>query len=179
MSGARSCGTRTRWSHGELYFWKALQLNPNHCAGGVTQNRFRRLKTWFYGGFVKRWKLSKRRVSSKGQKLPKNWEVKAQEIISRVAGAQMPTPRPDHSFAPGVKDDDMGNMDHSPFYIEDHGNSMWGLRESQDRRCITTGGKDKSRFTAQLTIFKSGRKVCRSYLLCLLIEYSVRWLTNL
>ena len=72
----------------------------------------------------------------------------------------MPIQRLDGSFIPGMKEDDMSNFDHSPFYIEDHSNACWGLKESTERRCILTGGKKKDRFTAQLTIFMSGRKVC-------------------
>ena len=80
-------------------------------------------------------------------------------IFARVAGAQMPNQRPDGIFAAGVKDNNMGNTDQMPVYLEDHHKGILGLKESYERRCITTGGKEHSRFTSQLTIFKNGRKV--------------------
>ena len=95
-----------------------------------------------------------------GQKLLKDWEIKEAEIIARVGGAMMPIQRPDGSFIPGVKEDNTSNFDHSPFYIEDCSNVCCGLKESTKRRCILTEGKGRDRFTAQLTIFMLGRKVC-------------------
>ena len=120
------------------------------------------MEKYLYGGFKKRLSLSKHKVSLIGQKLPADGERKGAEIIARMAGAMMPMQRPDGSYRPGTKDDDVGNFNHCPFYIEDHSNGCWRLKESSERRCITTGGKDKSRFTAQLTIFKSGRKACHT-----------------
>jgi hypothetical protein len=143
-----------------IIFRKSKCFYPSHCEGNVSMTTFERMKKWFYGGFKKRLYLSKRRISSTGQKLPKDWEIKGAEIIARVGGAMMPIQRPDGSFIPGVNEDNMSNFDHSPFYIEDHSNACWGLKESTERRCILTGGKEKDRFTAQLTIFMSGRKVC-------------------
>ena len=104
-------------------------------------------------------KLSKRRVLSAGQKLPKDWQDKVQSIVRRVAGAQMPCQRADGSYWPGVSDDRMANTDQVPVRIEDHGGGQWGLRETHDRRMISTAGKEKDRFSVQLTCFKSGRKV--------------------
>ena len=145
-----------------IIFRQATHLLPSHCKGDINSTQFQRMKHWFYGGFKKRMCLSKRRISSTGQKLPKYWEQKGLEIIARVAEVMMPMQRPDGGYRPGAKDDDVGNFDHCPFYIEDHSNGYWGLKESIKRRCITTGGKDKSRFTAQLTIFKSGQKICHT-----------------
>ena len=125
-----------------IIFRRAIQLYPCHCGGRKNNRLFSSLKNWFYGGFKKRMKLSKRRVSSTGQKLPKDWRAKQSLAIRRVAGAQTPVPRPEGSFASGVSDDKMGNTDQVPVYIEDHGNGQWGLREDHDRRCISTTGKD-------------------------------------
>ena len=72
----------------------------------------------------------------------------------------MPVQRPDATFRPGVSDDKTGNTDQSPLYIEDHSKAVWGERASRERRLIGTAGKDKDRITVQLTVFKSGRKVC-------------------
>lgn len=53
----------------------------------------------------------------------------------------------------------MGNTDQVPIYMEDHTLGQWGERESRERRCVSTGGKEKDRFTAQLTVFADGSKV--------------------
>ena len=67
--------------------------------------------------------------------------------------------RADGSFRPGVTDDKMGNTDQVPLYLEDHSKAVWGEKGNKERRIIGTAGKEKDRFTAQLTGFKSGRKV--------------------
>ena len=86
---------------------------------GKSNNKiFTALKSWFYGGFKKREKLSKCRISSTGQKLPNKWEVMVERIIDRVAQKQIPRQRPDGSFHPGVTDANMGNTDQVPVYIE-------------------------------------------------------------
>ena len=107
-----------------IMFRKSLELYPGHCGGRADPKCFARLKKWFYGGFKKRCRLSKRRVSSTGQKLPKDWRAKKASIMNRVAGAQMPTQRANGSFRPGVEDDKMGNTDQMPLYIEDHHNAV-------------------------------------------------------
>ena len=86
--------------------------------------------------------------------------MKKASIVNRVAGAQMPIQRANGSFRPGMEDDKMGNTDQMPLYIEDHQKGVWGEQDSRERRIIGTGGKEKDRFTAQLTGFKSGQKVC-------------------
>ena len=143
-----------------IIFRRALKIYPMFC-GGANNNKglFERLKSWFYGGFKLRKKLSKRRISSTGQKCPKDWEEKVERINKRVANSQMPSQRPDGSFRPGVTDDRMANTDQVPTYIEDHSNATWGRREDHERRTVGTAGKEKNRFTTQLTCFKSGRKV--------------------
>ena len=143
-----------------LIFRRAMLLDGSHCGGKFNPSLFNQLKKWFYGGFKSRAKLSRRKHSSVGQKLPKNWQDKAACIVRRVANAQMPTQRGDGSFCPGVTDDKMGNTDQVPIYIEMHQAYGWGDRESHERRMVSTAGKEKDRFTVQLTVFKSGRKVC-------------------
>ena len=71
----------------------------------------------------------------------------------------MPQQRPDVSFHPGVTDANMGNTDQLPVYIEDHSKGTWGMREDRTRRMVGTAGKEKDRFTAQITVFKYGNKV--------------------
>ena len=70
-----------------IIYYCALEIDPKHCGGKDSQNVFERLKKWFYGGFNKRCKLSKRRISSTGQKLPLDWKEKTSLIIQRVANA--------------------------------------------------------------------------------------------
>ena len=92
-----------------IIFHKALCIYPKHSGGKSNNKIFTVLKSWFYGGFKKRAKLSKCRISSTGQKLPDKWEVMVERIIDRVAQKQMPHQRPDGSFHPGVTDANMGN----------------------------------------------------------------------
>jgi hypothetical protein len=70
----------------------------------------------------------------------------------------MPQQRGDGTFFGGVKDDDMGNTDQVPFYVEMMGSYQWGEKEDHSRRMVATAGKEHDRFTVQLTVFKSGRK---------------------
>ena len=142
-----------------IIFRRALLLLPNFCGGSKAKTCFYRMKQWFYGGFKKRCNLSKRRISSTGQKLPKDWKDKVKSIIRRVAGAQTPQQRADGSYYGGVPDARMGNTDQVPVYMEDHSKSTWGRKDSQERRTVSTAGKEKDRFTVQLTVFKDGRKV--------------------
>jgi len=141
-----------------IIFAKAFKLNGSLWGEKNDPRFFDRMKQWFYGGFNKCAKLSKRHVSSIGQKLPPDWKVKVTSIINRVAAAQMPIPRSNGTFIHGVLDDFMANTDQVPIYVEGHSNTTWGLRESVGRRCVATAGKNKDRFTVQLTCFKSGRK---------------------
>ena len=77
-----------------------------------------------------------------------------ERIIDRVAQKQMPQQRPDGSFHPGDTDENMGNTDQVPVYIQDHIKGTWGMREDHTRRTVGTAGKEKDMFTAQLTVFK-------------------------
>ena len=135
-----------------------MQFNKGFQGGVGSKGHFKRMKKWFYYGFKRRHKLSRRKTSSIGQKLPKDWEEKHQSIISRIARHQTPVQRADGSFIPGADDDHVGNSDHVPTYVEPHGLYTWGKREVHGRRSVKTGGKEKERFTTQLTVFKSGRK---------------------
>ena len=147
-----------------IIFRLALRIFPMLCGGKKNPMLFRALKSWFYGGFKKRCKLSKRTISSSGQKCPKDWKEKKACINRRVAKAQMPSQRPDGSFHSGVTDDNMANTDQVPVYVEDHSNGQWGRRENHERRTVGTAGKEKDRFTAQLACFKSGRKVSMGFI---------------
>jgi hypothetical protein len=64
-----------------IIFRKSLELLPSFCGGKKSKKCFQKMKIWFYCGFKKRCKISKRRISSSGQKLPKDWENKVKSII--------------------------------------------------------------------------------------------------
>ena len=81
------------------------------CGGLLNPNMFMASKNWFYVGFKKQNKLSRRVVYFMGQKLPTNWKVKHACIIRRTANAHMPRQRGDGTFQPCVTDDKMGNTD--------------------------------------------------------------------
>ena len=111
-----------------IIFHKALCIYPKHSGGNSNNKIVTELNSWFYRGFKKQEKLSKRRISSIGQKLQEKWEVMVEHIIDRVAQKQMPQKRPDGSFHPGVTDSKMRNTDQVPVYIEDHSKGTWGMR---------------------------------------------------
>jgi hypothetical protein len=133
---------------------QALRIDKDFCG-----RNFYRLKSWFYYGFKGRMKLSRRVISSTGQKLPKDWEEKHAAIVRKVAGAQMPSQRGDGSISHGVSDKRMGNTDQVPFWFESYGRYQWGRRENHHRRMVATAGMEKKRFTVQLTCFKNGDTV--------------------
>ena len=142
-----------------IIFRKALEIFLGFCGGKKNKKCFYKTKKWFYQGFKYRNRLSKRRISSTGQKLPKDWKAKVDSIVRRVSTAQMPQQRVDGTYHGGVSDAMMGNTDQVPVYMEDHSKSTWGRREDHERQTVSTAGKDKDRFTVQLTVFKNGRKV--------------------
>ena len=71
----------------------------------------------------------------------------------------MPQQRPDGYFHPGVTDTKMGNTYQVMLCIEDHSKGTWVIREDHTRRTMGTAGKEKDRFTDQLTVFKDGTNV--------------------
>ena len=93
------------------------------------------------------------------KKLPNNWRERHDNIIARIAHFQMPQQRPDGTFCPGTDDDHVINTDQVPIWWECHSMNQWGNKSNHARRNVKTGGKEKDRFTCQLTISKSGRKV--------------------
>ena len=140
---------------------KAMVINPGFLGGVGSQGHFSKLKNWFYYGWKKRFKLSTRKISSCGQKLPRDWQAKVANIIARISKGQMPHQRMDGSFCPGADDDHVINSDQVPVWIESHSSTQWGDRENHKRRNVKTGGKEKDRFTVQLSVSKSGKKVSK------------------
>ena len=60
-----------KWNKKKVIMWgivfhKALCIYPKHSGGKSNNKIFTALKSWFYGGFKKREKLSKRRISYTG-----------------------------------------------------------------------------------------------------------------
>jgi len=140
-----------------MIFREVLKMDPKWYGGKGSKGFFKKMKQWFYFGFKKRHDLSICRISGAGQKLPLNWEAKMVDLRARVRRTQMPRTIGMEVHA-GVTDDDFLNTDHVPTWMEPVGDYSWGVRNS-GRRTISTGGKEKNRFTTQLTISKSGKKL--------------------
>jgi hypothetical protein len=137
-----------------MIFRKALEFDPDFQGGDL-----KRLKKWFYYGFVRRFDLSLRMIASVGQKLPKNWEAKMVDMRGRVRHRQRPSAQPDgRVLITGVTDAYYFNTDHVPVWVESVGNYTWG-QKSSGRRSVKTGGKEKDRFTVQLGAGKGGKKL--------------------
>ena len=105
---------------------QAMQINPGFLGGIGSSRHFMRLLNWFYFGFKLRYKLSKRKISSEGQKLPNDWRERHDNIICCVANSQMPQQRPDGTFHPGADDDHVINADQVPVWWENHSMNQWG-----------------------------------------------------
>ena len=114
-----------------------------------------------YYGFVKRFDLSNCKNSCADQKLPTNWEKALVDMRGEVRARQKPEKKLDGSTCiAGVRDAYFCNTDHVPVWYEPVGNYSWG-KKSGGRRHVRTDGKEKDRFTAQLSIGKDGRKLIR------------------
>ena len=153
------CNTEEKRVTSTMIFRKVVELDPNFL-GGVESDKFMiKLKKWFYYGFIKRANLSVRKLASVGQKLPVNWQEKMVDLRARIRERQDPQRQPDGTVAvEGVKDKHYVNTDHVPFWIESVGNTSWGKKDS-GRRTVKTAGKEKDRFTVQLSITKDGGKL--------------------
>ena len=146
-----------------IVFRTVLEIDPNFKAEGPgvkgSQQHLMRLKNWFYYGFNRRHKLTNRRISGAGQKLPKDWQSRHKVLVQRLAAYQQPAQHPSTGEPlPAIEDEHMYNTDHVPTYYEPHGNYTWG-KSGSGRRSVKTGGKEKDRFTTQLTISKRGDKL--------------------
>lgn len=142
-----------------MIFRKALEINPELYGGVQSEGFLGRMKNWFYYSFVKKFNLSCRKIASVGQKLPENWEEKMVDFRRRLTRRQDPQTRADGSTrVVGVQDAYYINTDQVPVWIESVGNYSWGKKDS-GRRTVKTGGKEKDRFTVQLSIGKDGKKL--------------------
>ena len=95
-----------------------MKIDPGFLSDVGSSGHFMRLLNWFYFGFKLRYKLSKRKISSCGQKLPQDWKERHNNIISCIARDQLPRQRPDGSFQPGADDDHVINLDQVPIWWE-------------------------------------------------------------
>jgi len=95
-----------------------MVINPGFLGGMGSRGHFSKLKNWFCYGWKKRYKLSKRKISSCGQKLPRDWEVNVANITARIFHRQMPHQRMDRSFKPEADDNHVINSDQVPVWIE-------------------------------------------------------------
>ena len=124
-----------------IMFCQAMVINPGFLVGLGLQGHIAKLKNWLCYGFKKRFKHSKQKISSCGQKLPNDWEIKVVNIISRISHGQMPHQSIDKLFKPGADDDRIINSDQVPVWIESHSSMQWGDRENHKQRNVQTGGK--------------------------------------
>ena len=142
-------------------FRQALFIDPLHC-GRHKKGFMGRMFEWFYKGFNKRYRITNRKISGAGQKLPDGWQKLHAELKERVKRHCVPHETTNtHGTTKqvlGVDDAHFCNTDHVPTYVEDVGSYSWGESDSE-RRQIATGGKEHNRFTTQLSIKKDGTKV--------------------
>ena len=137
---------------------------PWFKGGPAEKNYFKDVKTWFCNGFVKRRKLSYTRIAGASRKLPSDWKEKVQNIIERVARSQQ-CKRVGNNAVPPTLDHYFVNTDHIPFYRDMVGMYSWtkqgagGKNKREFRGQVGTGGGDKDRFTVQLSVTKSGKKL--------------------
>ena len=65
----------------------------------------------------------------------------------------------------GIMDRNWINTDHVPMPVEGVSNTTWGEKDS-GRRDVKTAGKEKDRFTAQLSCAKDGTKSIPFVIFC-------------
>lgn len=155
----RGCYATDKRVSRTMIFRQALLLDPSFKGGPKSEGFIERMKNWFYYGFKVRANLSVRKLASVGQKLPLEWETVLARLTQNVRDIQNPQQRGDGSMRiEGVSDRFLINTDHVPFNHETVGNYTWGQKDS-GRRNAKTGGKEKDRFTVQLSIGKGGLKL--------------------
>lgn len=132
-----------------VMFREAHKINPSFANNG----RMKELKNWLYYGFRRRANLSYTRSSGAGQKMPKDWEPKKQTINDAVNRTMLPhvveIDGSDVTIA--APPSAVVNTDHVPVNREAPSEYTWDKKNS-GRRPIRTGGKEKERFTVQLSV---------------------------
>ena len=81
--------------------------------------QMKRLKEWFYYGFNRYYNLSNRRISSVGQKLPKDWKTHLSNLICCIDFEHQPLKVNFDSttvMVPGIEDNNYVNFDHVPVW---------------------------------------------------------------
>lgn len=97
--------------------------------------------------FMKRNRLSVRAITSTGQKLPENWQVKVEEFHLFVGQATN-----------GVEPSQIGNMDEIPMSFDMPTKFTVDVKGTQDIKICTTGS-EKCCFTVVLTVMADGEKL--------------------
>ena len=82
------------------------------------------MKSWFYCGFIKRFKLLHKRLAVSSRKLPADWIIKVAIIIIRVESSQF-YKRCGNNLVPPVLDRNVVNTVHVPFYRDMVGMHSW------------------------------------------------------
>lgn len=138
-----------------IFFRTLMNLDDQRLLFNPDQPHMPQSKRWFFYGFKKRKKLLMTRKSGASQKLPKLCKEKLQHINRRVNEKMYLHQRKKDGVPQGehfnVKEEKWVNTDHLPVYREPVDDYTWGIRNS-GRRQIGTGGKEKERFTVQLSI---------------------------
>ncbi|CAM9804658.1 unnamed protein product, partial [Pylaiella littoralis] len=128
---------------------KLLEMKPD-ALGGLPANSTAeeglayKVKFNWYQRFRKRQRLSIRRRTSVGQKLPKGHEGMAWATLMKLREA--------------LVFEELGNMDQTPVQHEMPAETTLQQRGDKDAR-IATGGKEKERFTLCLAVTADGKKV--------------------
>ena len=71
---------------GAVIFRTVMDIDPIFKVSGGpgvkgTVGHMKQLKKWFYYGFNRHYNLSNRKISSVGQKLPKDWEAHLSNLM--------------------------------------------------------------------------------------------------
>ena len=98
-----------------MIFREAMKIDPLFEGRVDSGDLMPKLKKWFYYGFMKRFNLFIRKITSVEQKLPQDWKEKMVDMRGRVKHRQLPTEQPNDSIVlKGVHDADYFNTDHVP-----------------------------------------------------------------
>jgi hypothetical protein len=114
----------------------------------------KRLKWWYYRFLMRHNLAARRKITSLGQKLPRNWKQMHLQIMKEckdtIALNKIP-PR------------NVGNADETPFNVENPGTVTAGVPIGEHSVPVQTGGKEKERNSALPTVWGEGGS-CRPLL---------------
>ena len=144
---------------------KALEVNPTFYGGRIPgkEDLFNHLTEKWYGRFIYRKGLRIRRVTSAGQKLPQGWEeICKQHSEDLLALRKNPEILAVHEQLSGIKVDILPlkyvfNADETPIPLEDPGSTTLAPVGAKHIP-VATGGKEKQRITAMVTVSLDGTR---------------------